>query len=386
MLVMLFVAACETVQLPSEDLTEVKDQIASITKQIEAMQKTLDLLQQTDKELMAYIEELQNSGAGADDTASLQELKKELEAKIAALEEAINSTKDWVSTTFSTLDQYNELSKTLAEISAALKLLEGSITGGGEVSLDELIERCTASMQTWVNEKLTGYYTLAEAQAALEAMLSTVTEGDEALRDEIDALKKELADMEARLTEAYRKAIEEAIANGGTIPPSTDLDGTNGDLNAIVAQINSKISALESRVDAIEKQLSELVNRVQSLNGPQVAGDIIDVQKFYPFQETDDIIRLSYFVSPKNIVADLAEKYQSVMTFQVVENRYDDVGSYDLHLSPMAIHEIPIAACKADDKLGTLTIDVAVKDFPEEFFMYSFPVKIQIKLDSFIFD
>ncbi len=367
LLVMLFVTACETPSLPGVDLTEVKDQIATINQQIEAMQKTLDLLKQTDSELKKSIEELKSAGEDTGAVAELQKKQKELEEQIKSVENTINSTKDWASKTFATLDQQNNLSKTLASLSETVTALQNKVDGISG-NLTKLIDECTSSLKTWVNEQLSGYCTLAQAQATVEAMQKTVSDSDKALQAEIDALKKELQDMETRLTEAYKKAIEEAVKNNGTIPPTGDIDGANKDLATLLAEVNAKIAALESRVNEIEKKLSDLVNRVQSVNWAMIDDFEVECGKTFPYYDTKDIVRLGFLVSPKSVVDDLAKNYQNVLSFDIIANRAELINDEESFI-PTDFYNVPVSACKADSKNGVLTVDLAVKDIPEEIFM-----------------
>ncbi len=368
MLAMLFMTGCETANLPEAELTDLKNQIASIKQQYESMQKTLDLLKQTDNELKAAIQELKTSGADNQTLVEMQNKQKELEEQIKNVEALLNSTKDWATSTFATLEQQKKLSETLAELAIKVELLEGGVSGGGEVSLDALVEACINSLKSWINDQLAGYCTLAQAQASLESMQTSVTNGDKALQGEIDALEKELEEMEARLTEAYKKAIEEAVKNNGTLPSTPDLGDANEDLNAWLSQVNSKITELESRIDAIEEQLAALVSRVQSIQCLTFDSEFI---KDYPFQNSDDYMRYSCFISPKSVVEELAKNYKSTMTMHFVEyksERYGD-GEDDFNYVPVNVYDIPFSACKADPQKGLLTLDLSIKDIPEEFFI-----------------
>ncbi len=381
---MLLVTGCDKANLSDADLTDLKDQIASINKQIESMQKTLDLLKQTNSELEAEIEELKASGGNGGAIAELQEKQAKLEKQIKSLEEAINGTKDWASTTFATLEQQKELSGTLASLSETVKNLQAKLDGF-ETSLDKKIEECEASMQNWINEKLSGYYTIAEAYAAIDAMKENITEGDKALQDQIDALEKELSEMEERLTAAYEKAIEEALANNGVIPPSVDLDDINAELNSLLAEINTKIANLEIRIDEIEKQLEALVNRVQSVYSKGThtgdASESLILHKKVPFGSMENTVSLDYVVTPKNVVSELAEKAQNALSLHVYEYKkeyYEDGYIYigndlygdEYYYTIANVYQVPISSCKADAENGILTVDLTVADFPEEMFFY----------------
>ncbi len=375
--VMFLATACEDLNLPGVgDVSDVTDKIASIDEQLASMQATLDLLMKTNEELKATIEELKKSGAAPELIAEMQKKQEELEKQIKAVEESIKETKDWAGTTFATLEQQKELSQALASLAETVQKLQENVDGI-ESSLAKMIEECTTSIKAWVNEQFSGYYTLAEALAALEAMQADIDEGDKALLDEIEALKKELEDMEARLTEAYKKAIEEALKNNGSIPPSVDPGDTNEDIDSLLSEVNDKIAVLERRLDAVEEQLADLVNRVQSVGSLLPEGwfdDVLSVNKLRPYYDSNEKIRLSFSISPRNVITKLAENFRDVLSLQVLDLRIELSGTTDNEhefISPVKLYTLPISSCTADEDKGTITVDLAVKDIPEEIFINS---------------
>ncbi len=378
---MFLMTACDGLNLsgPTGDLTDVTDQISSIDKQIESIQGTLDLLKKTDEELRAAIDELKKSGVSPEAVEVIETKLEDLEKKIAEIEKSLKDTKDWASTTFATLEQYKELSGALADLTEAIRNLPAGGSGNGSsgennggvdmAEFTKMIEECTASMQDWVSEKLTGYQTLAEAEAVLETLKASISEGDKALLAEIEAVEKELAAMEARLTEAYKKAIEEALKNNGAIPPSADLDGANGELDSSLAEVIAQMTDLAGRVNKIEGTLEEIMNMVQSVNF--TLGDYyLELYKAYPYYDSEEIVRLNFLVSPKKVVSTLAENYKDVLSFQVIDHRLErtDTGDGESYV-PVKTYSIPFSACKANPLTGILSADLAIKDIPEEIFI-----------------
>ena len=249
----------------------------------------------------------------------------ELEKKISDLKEyvdkEIKGTKDWATATFATLAQYNGIVEQIAGINSEISGLKKSLTDletrltnkftedlnkavsdlngkiADEVSglntridkevsditaayttaisntRDELekawaanlktsIEELEKSMKSWVNEKLTAYWTIEETKAALAAQktdLETKLEGQKTLlkglidanTGDITKLKEALAETEKNI-EANTKAISDL---------ESDLEKAKTDITtAYEKAINDAISALEGRLD------TKLTNEIEAVN------------------------------------------------------------------------------------------------------------------------
>ena len=162
--------------------------------------------------------------------ATLQAKDTELEGKITTLEEYVNTelqnTEDWATVTFATIEQYNSIASDIATIKqnieslnssiealeerltesiaeeiataiepikdelvaevisgiasdymAAISTAKSEITAAYTSAIAASISNLESSMREWVNEQLTGYYTIAETDALL-ALLKSELEGD----------------------------------------------------------------------------------------------------------------------------------------------------------------------------------------------------------------
>ena len=192
--------------------------------------------------------------------ATIEQLKakdKTIENLIAELNEYINNelgaTEDWVTATFATLVQYNKLAD---EISSLKTYVEGMNN-----SLSKAIDNVEASMKDWVNEQLTGYYTIAEIDAKIEALNKAYIESDKEIKEDVATLQEELTTAKSELTKSYQDAIAEAINNN------------NGVIDAKIANeieaVNETIAGLEKRLDDIESRLSaveEAINKIKALD------------------------------------------------------------------------------------------------------------------------
>ena len=257
--------------------------------------------------------------------ADLQKKDAELEKKISDLKEyvdkEIKGTKDWATATFATLAQYNGIVEQIAGINSEISGLKKSLTdletrltnkftedlnkavsdlngkiadevSGLNTRIDKEVSDITAayttaisttrdelekawaanlktsvdelekSMKSWVNEKLTAYWTIEETKAALAAQktdLETKLEGQKTLlkglidanTGDITKLKEALAETEKNI-EANTKAISDL---------ESDLEKAKTDITtAYEKAINDAISALEGRLD------TKLTNEIEAVN------------------------------------------------------------------------------------------------------------------------
>ncbi|MBQ5738628.1 MAG: leucine-rich repeat protein [Alistipes sp.] len=245
--------------------------------------------------------------------ATLQAKDTELEGKITTLEEYVNTelqnTEDWATATFATLEQFNTIVEDIATIKTQIETLNTSLTNleerlNSKIATDiataveglqgELATKVTeittayteaisvakeeiaaayteaiataianleSSMKEWVNEQLTGYYTIAEIDATLNALQKSIDESNEALANDITELSEKVDAMKVELTEAYNSAIEEAInTNNGVIDGkiAESVAEVNDRIDLEVAAINARISALEERIDSLEDAIDEI--------------------------------------------------------------------------------------------------------------------------------
>lgn len=237
-------------------------QIATISQQITSINNSIQLLTDTDTELKGYIATLEKDVEQSKaDIEALKAKDSAIEKLIAELrsyvDSELKSAQDWATATFATLEQHNALATELASLKTYVE--------GVESSLNNAISALKISMKEWVNEQLTGYYTIAEIDAKLKALETATTEGDEALQKEIDALKEQLAAQKTELTEAYSKAIEEAInTNNGVIDDK---------IAAEISAVNEKIGALEERLNSLEERISAVEDAIEQIKALDITFD-----------------------------------------------------------------------------------------------------------------
>lgn len=244
------------------------NQIASINSQISSITNSINSLIKTDTELKNYITALEKETEQLDDIkTTIEQLKakdKTIENLIAELNEYINNglgaTEDWVTATFATLVQYNKLAD---EISSLKTYVEGMNN-----SLSKAIDNVEASMKDWVNEQLTGYYTIAEIDAKIEALNKAYIESDKEIKEDVATLQEELATAKSELTKSYQDAIANAINNN------------NGVIDAKIANeikaVNETIAGLEKRLDDIESRLSAVEDAIEQMKALNITFNITE--------------------------------------------------------------------------------------------------------------
>ena len=153
-------------------VTELEgEKIPSIEQQIESINTSIADLEAVDIALKEQIEELEKSDeATAEEIANLKTKEAELEQMMKTLQEYVNSlnqsTKDWVSATFATLEQFNSLSLEVASLKTVLENYKVEVAN----NLANAISALETSMKQWVNEQLANYYTIAQIDAKIAAL------------------------------------------------------------------------------------------------------------------------------------------------------------------------------------------------------------------------
>ena len=353
-------------QAEDKSLTE---KLAETNSKIDSAKKELEGTISTEKaavvaELEALKEQLESELATLKAAIeTLQAKDAELEKQIADLKDYVDAelkaTKDWATATFATLEQYNTVASTIATIEGTIEELNTSIatvkeeiTAAYTAALEEAISALETSMKEWVNEQLTGYYTIAQMDAKLEALQNSLTEGDGALQKEIDALRESLAAQKTELTEAYTAAITEAInTNNGVFEGK--IAEAIGKVNEQIAGLEERITKLEGTMSEVQEQVAALVARIQSISYiPRYSDGKASIDK------TKKIGVFEFQISPKDAVAELEKVWQSALTMQAVHTQTRAVSFI----------ELPVTYFDADTENGTFLIEVDAANLGDQFF------------------
>lgn len=266
-----FLFGCQKINNAISDLDKRVSQlegtrISTIEQQIESMKISISELKEVSNTLKEQIAALENQEIPTtEDLANLKAKDIEIEQAIATLREYVDSlnqgTIDWISATFATLEQYKSLSATLAGLQSQLD----NIKSENLTQISNAISALEESMKSWINEQLSGYYTIAQIDskiAELESQIENCT--DESLANELIEIKGNLQSLQTELTEAYKKAISEAITeNNGVIDAkiAAAVAEINNKIESEIAKINVKITSIELRLNELEEKINEINNR-----------------------------------------------------------------------------------------------------------------------------
>ena len=342
-----------------ERLDALEQSVPSIEEQISAIQTSIKALEEIDKSLDESIKALEASDeATAEEIVALKEADKAIETKIENLkkyvDDALKSTKDWVSTTFATLEQLNALS---SEVTALKSFVDANKTEAA-ANLATAITNLETSLKSWVGEQLSNYYTIAEIDAKIATLEKAIADGDKALQEELNTLKSQLESAKKELTEAYKKAIEEAITeNNGVINTkiANEIAAVNKRIDEEVVAINAKIAALQVQVDKNSSDIAKLLARIQSVSYvPQYSDGKALVTRIGAVSE----VIFDFKVSPKECVAELEKVWSEALSCEAVYTKTRAVS-----LVKMAVTKF-----EADAENGVITVTASGENLSEEFF------------------
>ena len=256
-------------ELKIVQIASINAQIAGIKSSIESMEKMDEHMKSRIDELTKKQQELESTDAEqAKEIAALKESLIEEEASLlkridelkSYVEEELKTQKDWVSATFSTLEQYQSTCDEIAALKLALS--------AQETTLRELVSTTESSIKTWVNEQLSGYYTIAEMDAKISQLSKSIADGDAAQAAALEKLRAELNVARTDIKTAYEKAVEDAITTSeGKINEkiANDIRSATDALQGQINELNTKIADIEKRLGLVEASLEKILSQVQSI-------------------------------------------------------------------------------------------------------------------------
>ncbi len=307
----------------------LKVYIEDLTKTAESLQKSIS---QTDAKLEAAKQELDkalNDTAAevlAQLTAARTELQNQidkinatieiLKARDTELEEKIEDLRDYVDSAFVTTDQYNSVLETISSIQQTIEGLNKSVTAA-----ETRIEEVAASLEPLKNE-------------IISEITSSITAD----------YKNAIASAKAETEAAYTKAIADAIA------------------------------ALESSLKAwVNEQISAILSRIQSVSyvprysdGKASMSYYIDNGAFIP--------RVGFFdfeIHPSSAAAELAKIWQSSISMSAVYT-----------VTRTAPEFVPLTIESVTEDNGFLTVTVSGSNLSEDFFSNSCSANARMKISD----
>ena len=346
-----------------------QETIPTIDEQIESIQTSVEALEEVDKSLDESIKALEASDkATAEEIAALKEADKAIETKIEELkkyvDDVLKSTKDWVNATFATLEQLNALSSEVA----ALKSLVDANKTEATANLATAITNLETSLKAWVAEQLSNYYTIAEMDAKIAALEKAIADGDSALQQQLNELKSQLETTKSEVTEAYKKAIKEAIEiNNGVI--NAKIAEEIGKVNGLIEALNSKLAKLQIQVDKNTEDIAKLLARIQSVSYiPEYADGKVVVTRMGSTSSGE----LSFRISPKDAVVELEKVWSEALSCE----------AYYPKTRAVSLVKLAVTEYVADAESGVITVKVSGEGLSEEFFAGTQEAKVALVISD----
>lgn len=361
--VAMFLPGCtkleESIDALADRVDKLEQSIPTIEEQITAIQASITSLEEVDIQLKEKIMALEASDkASAEVITALKAKDTELDQKIKTLQDYVESlnksTKDWVTTTFATLEQFNSLSTEVAN----LKTLLEQYKNNAATNLSNAISALETSMKSWIGEQLAGYYTIAEVDAKIATLQSALTDGDSALQEQLNELKEQLITTKNEITEAYQKAIKEAIeTNNGVIEGkiANEVATINKRIDDEISAINAKIATLEAQVNQNTENIAKLLARIQSITYIPTYDDGKATVKH---MNRASQVTLDFKVSPKECVVELAKVWENSVKVEVVYTQTRAISFVDM----------PIVKFDADTENGIISVIASGENLSEEVF------------------
>lgn len=156
----------------------------------------------------------------------------------------------------------------------ALAELSRSLKAANSEAVSKAVEENEQSVMSWINDQLKGYYKVEQAKAqwkAFDIMLGTLPEGKASFQVELDELFTAVEDARKAVTEAYDKAIKDAIEkHEGVFSPK--IASELGKLNTEhLDPLAGRVSTLKSQVKTLQDDVTELDGRIKSAEEQKAA-------------------------------------------------------------------------------------------------------------------
>ena len=309
----------------------LKEYIEDLKKTAENLQKSIS---QTDAKLEAakqeYDKNLNDTAAEvlAQLTAARTELQNQvdrinatieaLKAKDAELEEKINDIRDWADSTFVTTDQYNSALETIASIQQTIEGLNESVS----------------EMETHIDSIV-----VAQAKTTLES-----------LKDEM------LSEIVLSITSDYSKAISEA---------KIEIEA------AYTKAIADAIAALETSLKAwVNEQIAAILSRIQSVSYVPKYSDGKATMTYTDVGSiTPGVAVLDFEIHPSSAAAELVKIWQSAISMTAV---------YTITRAAPTVVPLTIESVTEDN--GYISVTVSGGNLSEDFFLGDCSANVRMKI------
>ncbi len=321
---------------------------------------------------------------------------------IDALREDLSSAQDEIATNkLAIADNSEKISKNAAKITAnAQTIAENSADiEGNSQKIDENKSLIKAN-ETLINSNKSAITSLqtnidtatkaiaknaediAKNAALISANATAIGNNSQAITDnatEIANLKTSLATTKSEITNAYKKAIEEAInTNNGLIDTrianevatiNTRIDNEVVAINATIKALTERIKSIESEISSIKQQIAEILGSIADMK-EDISALLARIQSVSYIPTHSDgkatikkmgstsQVTLNFEVSPKDAVAELAKVWESAVSVKAIYTQTRAVSFI----------ELPITKFEVDTENGVISVTASGENLSAEFF------------------
>jgi predicted nucleic acid-binding Zn-ribbon protein len=446
----------------SDAVTKMEEMKSAIDDELETIKKAIEALQVKDNDLQKQIDDLKvyaetQIGEIKDwaeaTSATLEEYNKtaaivagipvqieNLNNEIAEIKENISDVKTELGEAISQLK--TELQGETDEAVAALKeelltkikdasddaakAIESAteeITKAYKTAISEAIDASEESMKAWINEQLTGYYTIAQMDTKLglledkldaqkkdlkelidenadgiEKNKGDIEKNTQAINDlkasvdenaqDISDLTDSLAAQKTAITTAYTKAIASAVENQGTINKTVQdtlakhnsrliaLDSRVTQCETDIAAIKDEITKIKSDIADLQKDVKGLLSRVQSITYIPKYSDGIERVEYDESTATATDLTLRFDVRPADCADSIVKAYEKYLKDQTLASPLKARAVYTLTKAAAAgdfvdlkINDVTAEKDESTNKTtGVLSVTISPANLGTEFF------------------
>ena len=269
----LFATSCYEDSTTNDRISNLEnDKIASIEEQINAILSTLSVLkEETHPLILSKIGVLEsNAESNAELIATLKAQAESVANQISELtnhckqlEDSIGlyGEKEWIESTFATLEQYANMQSVVAS-------LQANIAGLSEEVKNSIAE-VENSMKSWISVQLSSYCTIAEMESKLAELRAENKDNDAAVANKIAELEKMFEAVYHEITEAYKQSIADAISNNnGEINKkiAKDIATAEARIDSKLETINAEINDIKERLHIVEVKVGDIESQITEIN------------------------------------------------------------------------------------------------------------------------
>ena len=242
------------------------NQIASIDKQIEAINAAIPQLEKTDADLKKMIENLQTTADGLDESIKanakkISDLKTDLEKAVEDLKNSDKANKEYL------LDSIGKAKSVLLALLESEKTeMNGKLTSINNTisdlqKKDSELEKKISDLKDYADKELKGTKDWLSATFMTLDQYNSIVELLGGINGEIAGLKTSMANLETRLTKKYSEDLKTA-ADGVKAKLGEEVDGLNDRIDKEVSDITKAYTAaIVTFREEMEKWWSESLKK-----------------------------------------------------------------------------------------------------------------------------